>query len=50
MSGRVTQPPEPDDTFPSMKERNPLAWWVAIIAVVALVLTTAAGFFGAILS
>ncbi len=50
MSGRVTEPPEPDDTFPSMKERNPLAWWVAIIAVVALVVTTATGLIGAILA
>ncbi|MDZ7677154.1 MAG: hypothetical protein U5K29_01225 [Acidimicrobiales bacterium] len=50
MTGRVTRPPEPDDTFPSMKQRNPAMWWVAVIAVVALVLTTAAGAVSALLA
>lgn len=50
MTGRVTRPPEPDDTFPSMKERNPAMWWVAVIAVVALLVTTAAGMVGALLA
>ena len=50
MTGRVTRPPEPDDTFPSMKERNPAMWWIAIITVAALVITTATGLVAAILS
>ena len=50
VTGRVTRPPEPDDTFPSMKERNPAMWWVAIITVAALVITTATGLVAALLS
>jgi hypothetical protein len=33
-----------------MKQRNPLAWWVAVVCVVALVLTTATGLIAAVLS
>lgn len=33
-----------------MKQRNPAMWWVAVIAVVALVLTTAAGAVSALLA
>jgi hypothetical protein len=50
VTGRVTRPPEPDDTFPSMKQRNPAMWWIAIITVAALVITTMTGLVAAILS
>jgi hypothetical protein len=43
VSGRVTRPPDDDHTFPSMKERNPTMWWVAVLVIAALVITTAAG-------
>ena len=42
MSGRVTPPKDPDD-LPSLKERNPTAFWVAILLVVAMVLATTGG-------
>lgn len=28
------------DELPSLRERNPLAWWVAVVAVVGLVVGT----------
>ena len=43
MSGRVTPPKDPDD-LPSLRERNPTAFWVAILLVVAMVLATTGGF------
>ncbi len=48
MSGRVTRPPDPDD-LPSMRDRNPVAWWTAVILAVAMVLTTAAGLVAAVI-
>jgi hypothetical protein len=42
MSGRVTEPKDPDD-LPTLHERNPLMWWVAVISVVALVLGATGG-------
>jgi hypothetical protein len=49
VSGRVTRPPDPDD-LPSMKQRNPVVWWVAVVSAAALVLTTATGLIAAILA
>ena len=49
MSGRVTRPPDPDD-FPSMRERNPAMWWIAVVTIVALVMGTATGLVAAILA
>lgn len=43
MSGRVTEPKDPDE-FPSLKERNPAMFWVAIVAIVAMILATTGGF------
>lgn len=41
-SGRTTQPgaagAQPDDRLPSLRERNPVAFWVAILGVVSMVL------------
>jgi hypothetical protein len=42
VSGRVTPKGEgrgPDD-LPTLRERNPLVWWVAIVAVVGLFVGT----------
>ena len=36
-------------SYPSLRERNPIAYWLAILGVVALVLSTVAGAIGAIL-
>jgi hypothetical protein len=44
MSGRVTPPKDPDGELPSLRERNPTAFWVAILLVVAMVLATTGGF------
>jgi hypothetical protein len=38
MSGRVTEPTEPHDDIASMRERNPLVWWIAVITVVGMIL------------
>ncbi|MGF1598528.1 MAG: hypothetical protein ACFCVK_16620 [Acidimicrobiales bacterium] len=35
--------------YPSLRQRNPFAWWVAILCVVLLVLGTVATGLGAIL-
>jgi Ni/Fe-hydrogenase subunit HybB-like protein len=45
MSGRTTPKGggDPSNELPSLKERNPLAWWVAIIAVIGLFVGTFAG-------
>ncbi len=37
------------DRFPSLRERNPFAYWFAIFCVAMLVLGTVAGALGAIL-
>lgn len=41
-SGRVTQPAEQgapaEPRYPSLRERSPVAYWVAIIGVVSMVL------------
>lgn len=49
MTGRVTRPPDPDE-LPSLKQRNPLAWWVAVLCVVGLIASTATGLIAALLS
>jgi hypothetical protein len=49
VTGRVTRPPDPDG-LPSMRDRNPAMWWVAVITAGALVLGTAAGLVGALLA
>ncbi|MGY6500188.1 MAG: hypothetical protein ACXIVQ_04715 [Acidimicrobiales bacterium] len=49
MSGRVTRPPDPDD-LPTLRDRSPGMWWVAVITVAALVITTAGGVVAALLS
>jgi hypothetical protein len=49
VTGRVTRPPDPDD-LPSMKDRNPAMWWVAVIIVAALVIGAAAGLVGALVA
>ena len=36
--------------YPSLRERNPVAYWLAILGVVALVLSTIAGALGALLA
>lgn len=44
MSGRVTPPGgEPDATVSSLRTRSPLMWWVAVIVVVGMVLSTMGG-------
>jgi hypothetical protein len=43
MSGRVTPPKDPDDDVPSLRDRSPLMWWVAVIAIVALILGSTGG-------
>lgn len=42
MSGRVTPKGSGDgsEELPTLRERNPLAWWVAIIAVIGLFVGT----------
>jgi hypothetical protein len=42
MSGRVTEPSGADD-LPTLHERSPLMWWVAVISIVALVLGATGG-------
>lgn len=44
MSGRVTPPGgEPEPTVSSLRQRNPLMWWVAILVVVGLLASTVGG-------
>ena len=44
MSGRVTPGGgEPAPSVSSLRARNPLMWWVAIIVVFGLVFSTVAG-------
>ena len=35
--------------YPSLRQRNPIAYWMAILAVLAMVLSTIAAALGAIL-
>ncbi len=45
-SSRVTRPgtgeagQEATRSYPSLRERNPVAYWIAILSVVAMVLST----------
>lgn len=44
MSGRVTPPgSRDDDHLPTLRERSPWVWWVAVISVVALVVGATGG-------
>jgi hypothetical protein len=44
MSGRVTpRGGEDPQTVSSLRARNPLMWWVAIIVVVGLIFSSVAG-------
>lgn len=47
VSGRVTPRRDPGE-LPSLRERNPGAWWVAVILAAAMVLSTAAGLVAAV--
>jgi hypothetical protein len=42
------QPTRPPD-LPSMRERRPVMFWIVVMAVVAMVLSTIAGFLSVIL-
>lgn len=33
----------PDDELPDLRRRNPLVWWIAVIALVGLVVGTVGG-------
>jgi len=39
---RYTPPRGPGDDLPDLRRRNPIVWWVAVIAVASLVLGTVA--------
>ncbi|MEM8925980.1 MAG: hypothetical protein AAGD35_20945 [Actinomycetota bacterium] len=48
-TSRVTQTQQDDEggptverSYPSLRERNPVAYWIAILCVVAMVLSTVA--------
>lgn len=48
-TSRVTQAQQADDaspaverSYPSLRDRNPVAYWIAILCVVAMVLSTVA--------
>lgn len=43
MSGRTTPRKDSGPTVSSLRRRNPLMWWVAVILAVALVLSTMSG-------
>jgi hypothetical protein len=44
MSGRVTEPgSQGDDHLPTLRERSPWVYWVAIISVIGLVLGATGG-------
>ncbi len=51
-SGRVTRPDQPAEAearaYPSLRQRQPVAYWLAILGVVALVVSTIAGALAAI--
>lgn len=54
-SSRTTQPQDDDaaasprSSYPSLRQRQPVAYWLAILGVVALVLSTVATALAAIL-
>lgn len=41
--------PRPEPSVPSMRQRRPVMFWIVVIAVLAMVLSTIAGALGAIL-
>ncbi|MBK5221959.1 MAG: hypothetical protein JJE52_03600 [Acidimicrobiia bacterium] len=44
MAGRTTPKGQADpDRFPTLRERSPLVWWMAMLMVAALVLGTIGG-------
>jgi hypothetical protein len=54
-TSRTTQSQQPSaaasprNAYPSLRERNPVAYWLAILGVAALVLSTVATALGALL-
>ena len=52
-SGRTTGPPEArqrvEQRYPSLRQRNPVAYWIAIVGVVSMVLGLVATTLGALL-
>jgi len=47
--GAPKRPPTAPPDFPSMRERRPIVFWIVIMAVAAMVLSTIAGFLSVIL-
>jgi len=44
VAGRTTPKGQPDpDQLPTLRERSPLVWWMAMLMVAALVLGTIGG-------
>ncbi len=48
-AGSGSGPGRAERPYPSLRQRKPFAYWLAIIGVVALVLSTIASFLSAIL-